>query len=61
MNPANRYRKTWRNGDGDLRSDDGKVTHNPIQQHEPHFDPPRVDSPIEEGDTGTTDPWGITP
>lgn len=57
----NRHRKIWRDGECELRSKDGKVTHNPLQQHEEDFDPPRVDSPVEGGDTGTTDPWGIAP
>ena len=38
---------------------DGAVTFNWLQQHPEGFDPPRTPSPIEEGDGGTTDPWGV--
>lgn len=44
----------------DVRSTDGTITHNYLQQHEEGFDPPHADTPIEEGDTNGTDPWGIT-
>lgn len=43
----------------DALSVDGVVTFNYLQQHPEGFDPPAVRSPVEEGDTGTTDPWGV--
>lgn len=44
--------ETWNGGDG-------TVLFNYLQQHEEGFDPPAIPSPIEEGDGGTTNPWGV--
>lgn len=38
----------------------GSISFNWLQQHEEGFDPPAIPSLIEEGASGTTDPWTIS-
>jgi hypothetical protein len=54
-----RERLSQRQGD-ELVTVDEAVVFNPLQQHHEGFDLARAETPIEEGDEGTTDPWGIT-
>lgn len=45
--------ETWNGGTG-------TITFNYLQQHPEGFDPEANPTPVEEGDTGTTDPWDAT-
>lgn len=45
--------ETWNGGTG-------TITLNLLQQHPAGFDLAAVPTPVEEGATGTTDPWDAT-
>lgn len=55
-------RRPWRCEDDreDVISRDGTIVFNYLQQHPEDFDLAAVPSPVEEGATNGTDPWGIT-